>query len=199
MERNLALLIIDVQRDFCPGGKLPVPDGDRVVPVLNQYIQLFRQQRLPIFASRDRHPAITRHFRDFGGIWPVHCVEGSEGFLFHPDLALPPEVTVISKGEDPDQDAYSAFQGKTENGVPFPDLLKELGIEKLYVGGLATDYCVKESVLDGLRRGLTVIVLEDAIRGVDITPGDSARALEEMETAGAVRMTLEEARAHISH
>ncbi|GLI39721.1 bifunctional nicotinamidase/pyrazinamidase [Geobacter hydrogenophilus] len=190
MKSTSALLIVDVQNDFCPGGSLPVPEGDRVVPLFNRYIELFRERKLPIIASRDWHPAITSHFRDFGGIWPVHCVQGSEGARFHPDLALPDDAIVISKGQDPAQDAYSAFQATTGNGVPFLQLLKELGITKLFVGGLATDYCVKESVLDGLRHSLAVILLEDAVRGVDLTPGDSARAIENMVVAGAVRMNF---------
>ncbi|MBT1075959.1 nicotinamidase [Geobacter grbiciae] len=185
-----ALLIVDVQNDFCPGGLLPVPEGDRVVPLLNRYMELFREKKLPIIASRDWHPAITSHFRDFGGIWPVHCVQGSKGARFHRDLALPDDAIVISKGQDPAQDAYSAFQATTESGVSFPELLKELGITRLFVGGLATDYCIKESVLDGLRHGLAVTLLEDAVRGVDLTPGDSARAIENMVVAGAVRMNF---------
>lgn len=190
MKTVSALLIIDVQNDFCPGGGLPVPEGDKVVPILNRYIALFRERKLPIFASRDWHPAITSHFRDYGGIWPVHCIQGSEGAQFHRDLALPDDAIVISKGQDPDRDAYSAFQATTKSGVPFPELLKELGIGKLYVGGLATDYCVKESVLDGLRRGLSVTLLEDTVRGVDLNPGDSEKAVDEMASAGAERMTF---------
>ncbi|ABB32599.1 Nicotinamidase [Geobacter metallireducens RCH3] len=190
MKSTSALLIVDVQNDFCPGGLLPVPEGDRVVPLLNRYMELFREKKLPIIASRDWHPAITSHFRDFGGIWPVHCVQGSEGARFHRDLALPDDAIVISKGQDPAQDAYSAFQATTESGVSFPELLKELGITRLFVGGLATDYCVKESVLDGLRHGLAVTLLEDAVRGVNLTPGDSARAIENMVVAGAVRMNF---------
>ncbi len=190
MKSTSALLIIDVQNDFCPGGTLPVPEGDRVVPILNRYITLFSERKLPVIASRDWHPAITSHFRDYGGIWPAHCVQGSEGARFHRDLALPDDAIVISKGQDPSQDSYSAFQGTTENGVLLPQLLTEQGITKLYVGGLATDYCVKESVLHGLRRSLAVTLLEDAVRGVDLTPGDSAKAIDEMTTAGAERMNF---------
>lgn len=190
MKTTSALLIVDVQNDFCPGGGLPVPEGDRVVPILNHYIALFRERKLRIFASRDWHPATTSHFRDYGGIWPVHCVQGSEGAQFHRDLALPEDVIVISKGMDPSRDDYSAFQAVTDDGVHFPELLNKLGIVKLYVGGLATDYCVKESVLDGLRHGLTVVLLEDAVRGVDLRRGDSATAMDEMATAGAERMNF---------
>lgn len=197
MKSTSALLIVDVQNDFCPGGLLPVPEGDRVVPLLNRYIELFREKKLPIIASRDWHPAITSHFRDFGGIWPVHCVQESEGARFHRDLALPDDAIVISKGQDPAQDAYSAFQATTESCVSFPELLKELGITRLFVGGLATDYCVKESVLDGLRHGLAVTLLEDAVRGVDLNSEDSAKAIETMITAGAVRMDLSQVQADL--
>ena len=195
MKTASALLIIDVQNDFCPGGNLPVIEGDRVVPVLNRYIELFRELKLPIFASRDWHPAITSHFRDFGGIWPAHCVQGSEGARFHRDLALPEETIVISKGLDPNRDDYSAFQAATESGMTFPAQLEAMAINNLYVGGLATDYCVKESVLDGLRHGLEMILLEDAVRGVDLNPGDSAKAIEEMVRAGAVLMNFSKMRA----
>ncbi|CAG0971922.1 nicotinamidase/pyrazinamidase [Geobacteraceae bacterium] len=195
MKTTSALLIVDVQNDFCPGGGLPVPEGDRVVPVLNHYMALFGERKLPIFASRDWHPATTSHFRDYGGIWPVHCVQGSEGARFHRDLALPEDVIVISKGMDPSRDDYSAFQAIMDDGVRFSVVLKELGIRKLYVGGLATDYCVKESVLDGLRHGLSVALLEDAVRGVDLKPGDSASAIDEMVTAGAERMNFSQLQA----
>lgn len=195
MKTVSALLIIDVQNDFCPGGGLPVPEGDKVVPVLNRYMALFGERKLLIIASRDWHPAITSHFRDYGGPWPVHCVQESEGARFHRDLALPDDAIVISKGQDPARDSYSAFQATTEGGVPFPKLLKELGITKLYVGGLATDYCVKASVLDGLRHGLAVTLLEDAVRGVDLNHGDSARAIDEMAAAGAERMTFSQVQA----
>ena len=197
MKTASALLIIDVQNDFCPGGSLPVREGDRVVPVLNRYIELFREWKLPIFASRDWHPATTSHFRDFGGIWPAHCVQGSQGARFHRDLALPEETIVISKGLDPNRDDYSAFQAATESGMTFPAQLEAMAINKLYVGGLATDYCVKESVLDGLRHGLEMILLEDAVRGVDLNPGDSAKAIEEMVRAGAVLMNFSKMRADV--
>lgn len=197
MKTASALLIIDVQNDFCPGGSLPVHEGDRIVPALNRYIELFRRWKLPIFASRDWHPAITSHFRDFGGIWPAHCVQVSEGARFHRDLVLPDETIVISKGLDPNRDDYSAFQATTESGMPFPAKIEAMAINKLYVGGLATDYCVKASVLDGLRSGLEMILLEDAIRGVNLTPADSAKAIDEMVRAGAVLMNFSRMRADV--
>src|SRR6266581_680912 len=140
MDKTAALVIIDVQNDFCPGGSLPVPEGDKVVAVLNRYIELFRAKELVIFASRDWHPARTGHFKAYGGIWPPHCVQGSRGAQFHPDLQLPPQAIIISKGMDPTKDDYSAFAGVSEQQIPFPETLKILGIRHLYVGGLATDY-----------------------------------------------------------
>lgn len=190
MKSSSALLIVDVQNDFCPGGGLPVPEGDRVVPILNRYIALFREHNLPVFASRDWHPANTSHFRDFGGTWPLHCVQGSEGARFHRDLALPDSAIIVSKGMDPSRDDYSAFHGAADDGTPFPQLLREMGITDLYVGGLATDYCVKASVLEGLRLGLSVTLLDDGVRGVDLNPGDSEKAIDEMTRAGAAHMDL---------
>ncbi len=185
MDKTAALVIIDVQNDFCPGGSLPVPEGDKVVPVLNRYIELFRAKELVVFASRDWHPARTGHFKAYGGIWPPHCIQGSSGAQFHPDLQLPPQVIIISKGMDPAKDDYSAFSGVSEQQIPFPETLKILGIRHLYVGGLATDYCVMETVLEGLRQGFSVTLLEDAVRGVDLSPGDSEKAMAEMTELGA--------------
>jgi nicotinamidase/pyrazinamidase len=190
MRENPALLIVDVQNDFCPGGTLPVPGGDEVVPLLNRYIELFHTAGLPVFASRDWHPAETSHFKTYGGIWPVHCVQGSEGARFHPDLTLPTDAVILSKGMNPAQDAYSAFQGVNDRGAPLPEIIESLGITRLYVGGLATDYCVRASVLAGLEFGLAVTLLKDAVRGVDLTPGDSDRAMAEMVAAGAKTAVL---------
>jgi nicotinamidase/pyrazinamidase len=185
MERDAALLIVDVQNDFCPNGALPVPDGDRVVEPLNRAARCFAQEGLPVLASRDWHPPVTRHFKAYGGLWPPHCVQGSPGAAFHPGLRLPKGTMVISKGSDPEQDSYSAFDAVTEEGGSLVELLTMLGIRQLYVGGLATDYCVRSSVLDALRLGFAVTVLTDAVAGVDVNPGDSTLALEEMGSAGA--------------
>ncbi|GFO60336.1 nicotinamidase [Geomonas silvestris] len=191
MHRRAALLIVDVQLDFCPGGALAVAEGDAVVPVLNRYISLFWKRGTPIFASRDWHPAQSVHFRDNGGRWPVHCVQEAPGAEFHPKLLLPEGTIVISKGLTRWDEGYSALQGVTENGTPFPMLLRHMGLDRLYVGGLATDYCVKESVLEGLKEGFDVTLLADAVRAVDLTPGDGARAVEQMRAAGASVVTLE--------
>jgi nicotinamidase/pyrazinamidase len=156
-----------------------------VVPVLNGCAERFARAGAAVFASRDWHPAETRHFNRWGGAWPPHCVQGTHGAQFHPDLRLPAGTEVVSKGMDPNEDAYSAFQAETRAGRPFAAALKERGIRRLFVGGLATDYCVKATVLDALRQGFEVVVLEDAVRAVDVTPGDGARALAEMAEAGA--------------
>lgn len=184
VEKDAALLIVDVQNDFCPGGSLAVADGDAVVPVLREYIGIFRRAGLPIYASRDWHPRRTAHFREFGGPWPVHCVQDTGGAAFHPGLPLPTDAIVISKGMDPGRDDYSAFHGVAADGTPLADELAGRGVKHLYVGGLATDYCVKESALEGIRHGLRVTLLADASRGVNIAPDDSDRAVDAMKAAG---------------
>jgi nicotinamidase/pyrazinamidase len=179
-----ALLIVDVQNDFCHGGALAVPDGDAVVPPLNAYAEDFDRRGRPVYSSRDWHPLESRHFKP-AGRWPLHCVQGSPGAAFHPDLRLPEGAIVITKGDDPDAEGYSAFEGRTPSGRSFAEDMRARGVSHLYVGGLATDYCVLQSVLDARRHGLDVTVLADAIRGVEVEPGDSARAIEKMKTAGA--------------
>lgn len=183
--KRAALLVVDVQKDFCPGGALAVPHGDRVVPVLNRYIADAEARGWPVYASRDWHPPDTRHFVPYGGEWPPHCVQNTDGAKFHDDLRLPQPAIVISKGQASDSPGYSALEGYTPDGRTFLSELRERQIEHLYVGGLATDYCVKHSVLDALRAGLEVTVLGDAIAGVDVKPGDSARAIADMKNSGA--------------
>lgn len=190
MAEGDALLIVDVQNDFCPGGSLAVPQGDRVVPVLNQYARRFDEAGLPVYASRDWHPEETRHFKEGGGPWPPHCVAGTSGAAFHPELELPEDAVVVSKGTEPTDDGYSAFEAKGEDGRPLPDSLRERGVKRLFVGGLATDYCVRASVLDAARGGVKPVLLLDAVKGIDVTEGDQARALDEMIRAGASTATL---------
>lgn len=180
-----ALLIVDVQNDFCPGGSLAVAEGDRVVPVLNRYAERFAARGAAIFACRDWHPARTKHFKAGGGLWPPHCVQSTPGAEFHPALRLPPGTEIVSKGMDPAEDAYSAFQAETAEAAAFAVALGERGVQRLFVGGLATDYCVKATTLDALREGFEVVVLEDAVRAVEIQPGDAERALAEMTASGA--------------
>jgi nicotinamidase/pyrazinamidase len=190
--RQDALVVVDVQNDFCPGGALAVPEGDAVVPVLNRYAERFAAQGAAVFASRDWHPARTRHFAAYGGVWPPHCVQGTPGAELHADLALPASAQLVSKGMDPEEDAYSCFQARADAGGDFASLLATRGIRRLFVGGLATDYCVKATVLDALRAGLTVVVLQDAVRAVDVKPGDGTRALAELAAAGASSARLDD-------
>ena len=191
MKKNYALLIVDVQNDFCPDGKLAVPEGDAIVPMLNKYISIFSRNKWPVFASRDWHPKKTVHFKDFGGQWPEHCIQDTSGAKFHPVLRLPEDTIILSKGMDPDKDSYSAFQAVDSRGNEFPHLLNSFFISELFVGGLATDYCVKWSVLDALKFGFKVMLLADAIKGVDLKPKDSEAAIEEMVSLGAKKMTFE--------
>lgn len=191
-KKDAALLLVDVQNDFCLGGALPVPDGDKVVVPLNRVASCFEAAGLAVVASRDWHPEVTCHFKEFGGAWPPHCVQGSPGAAFHPALRLPDATVVISKGISPDSDSYSAFDGRSEDGMSLDETLSALNIRRLYVGGLATDYCVRSSVLDALSAGYEVTVLVDAIAGVDINQGDSVKALEEMRLAGAAFCTAGE-------
>ena len=180
-----ALLVVDVQFDFCPGGALAVPDGDLLIPTLNQAIRNAEQCGVEIFASRDWHPAESNHFDTYGGTWPVHCVAGTKGAEFHQKLRLPANTHIISKGLDRNSDGYSVFEGRLAGNVPFEDALRHYGVTQLVVGGIATDYCVRCSVLDALRLGVRVTLLADAIVAVETNPGDGQRALEEMRNAGA--------------
>ena len=185
MEKMAALVVIDVQNDFCPGGALAVAEGDRVVAPLNGYIRRFADAGLPVFATRDWHPEKTVHFKAFGGLWPPHCLQGSKGAQFRADLALPENAVIVSAGMALDEEGYSGFDGVDSSGVGFAELLRRSSVTRIYVGGLATDYCVKQTVLDGLKRGYDVTLLEDAVRGVELAPGDSRRAVQEMLQAGA--------------
>ncbi len=184
MESEQALLAVDVQNDFCPGGALAVPEGDAVVPVLNRYVDFFAARDRPGFASRDRHPEKTAPFKDVGGVWPRHCLQGTEGARFHPGLEVPENAIIISKGMNPEEDNYSVFDGYDSGGRSFLQVLRESGTKELYIGGLATDYCVKDTALDALKNGLQVKLLSDAIRGVGVV--DSRKALREMVSQGAV-------------
>jgi nicotinamidase/pyrazinamidase len=180
-DSHAALLVTDIQNDFCPGGALAVPDGDKVIPLINQYIRLFQSQGATIVASRDWHPASHCSFKEQGGPWPSHCVQGSWGGQFHPALSLPPGCLIISKATDPTREAYSVFEG-----TPLAERLREAGSATIFITGLATDYCVKHTVLDARKLGFQTVVLCDAIRGIDATPGDSERAIRAMQDAGAM-------------
>lgn len=178
-EKKRALIIVDVQNDFCPGGSLAVSHGDEVIGPLNRLAREFLARGEPVFKTRDWHKPDTKHFAQYGGTWPVHCVQNTQGAEFHPDLIDDIHIRVISKGLG-DEDCYSAFDG-TDLALQ----LQRLGIEEVWVGGLATDYCVKNTVLDGLKQGFRVKALEDAMRPVDVNTGDGERALADMQEAGA--------------
>ncbi len=189
---NTALLIVDVQNDFCKGGSLAVPRGDEVVPLLNAMIDLAEENKWVVVASRDWHPKISSHFKGFGGKWAIHCVQGSNGAEFHKDLKLKKDGYVVSKGIHFGEQGYSVFDGTLRDNRLFGLFLKLVGINKLIVGGLATDYCVKETVLDARKHKLETIVLVDACRAVNINPGDGDEAISEMKKAGAIMSTTRE-------
>lgn len=175
-----ALLVVDVQNDFLPGGSLAVPRGDEVVPLLNRCLALFSQRSLPVYASRDWHPANHCSFRAQGGPWPPHCMADTYGAEFPATLELPADAVIISKADTPEKDAYSAF-GDTDLSL----CLKAVDVRRLFVGGLATDYCVLNTVKDALALGYAVVLLADAVRAVEATPGDGEKAMMEMRTLGA--------------
>ena len=179
-EKKRALIVVDVQNDFCPGGSLAVAQGDEVVAPLNKLMKEFLDRGEPVFKTRDWHPARTRHFRAFGGDWPIHCVQETPGAEFHPDLLDDPRITIISKGIDENADGYSGF-----DGTNLAQVLREEDVQEVFVGGLATDYCVKHTVLDARREGFEVKALADAMRAVNLNPDDGARAVAEMRKAGA--------------
>jgi len=172
--------MVDVQVDFLPGGALAVPEGDQVIPLLNRSLALFQAQGLPIFATRDWHPPDHCSFSQQSGPWPPHCVAGTRGAEFAPGLELPPGTAIISKGTSSDRDAYSGFAG-----TDLAARLHALGVQRLLVGGLATDYCVLNTVKDAVAEGFETLVLRGAIRAVNVRPGDGARAEAAMLASGA--------------
>ena len=180
-----ALIVGDVQKDFCLGGALPVPRGDEVIPALNDYIKIFKKANARIFATRDWHPPNHVSFKAQGGPWPPHCIQNSEGAQFHPDLKLPSATTIVSKAMDPLKEAYSGFEGTDLAGT-----LKKKGVTRVFVGGLTTDYCVKNTVLDARKLGFDAVLLMDAIRGINVKPGDVAKAIDTMIESGAEQGTL---------
>lgn len=175
-----ALIVVDVQNDFLPGGALAVPRGDEVIAPLNGYLRRFEQRHLPIFVTRDWHPRQHCSFRDQGGPWPPHCMAGTRGAEFAPALRVPDGAHVVAKATGPEADAYSGFQG-----TDLAAQLRGLGVRRVVVGGLATDYCVRATVLDALATGFAAVVLADAVRAVELQPGDGAQALADMRAHGA--------------
>lgn len=175
-----ALLVVDVQRDFLPGGRLAVPGGEQTLAPLNAYIAAFEARGLPIVMTRDWHPANHCSFTSAGGRWPPHCVEGSPGAEFPDALHIAPSARIISKGSDPYAEAYSGF-----SGTQLSTLLRDLEVRRVFIGGLATDYCVRATVLDARTHGFDVVVLSDAIKGVNTAPGEETHAIAEMLAHGA--------------
>ena len=182
-----ALLVIDMQLDFLPGGKLGVPNGDQVIAPINRLMQLFSSQGLPVVASRDWHPENHCSFSARGGPWPPHCVAGTEGAEFSQQLDLPLDAVIVSKADTADIDAYSAF-----NGTGLAAQLRERGVRRVVVGGLATDYCVLNTVIDARENGFEVIVVPEAMRAVDVAPGDGDRALARMADLGATSASIDD-------
>lgn len=175
-----ALLVVDVQNDFLPGGALGVTDGDTVVAPLNRWLARFTAAGLPVYASRDWHPADHCSFHAQGGPWPPHCVAGTPGADFAPALELPPQAAMVYKGSDRDAEAYSAFAG-----TGLEQALRAQGVRRIFIGGLATEYCVLNTVRDAVQAGLDAVVLADAVRPVDVHAGDGAAALATMRSLGA--------------
>ena len=182
-----ALLVVDVQNDFMPGGALGVRRGDEILPRINRLIDRWSAAGLPVLLTRDWHPADHCSFAAQGGPWPVHCVAGTPGARFASSLHVPEGAQVVSKATRRDEEAYSAF-----HGTGLADSLRRQSVRRVFIAGLATDYCVRASTADARSDGFAVVILTDAVRAVDVTPGDGDRALEEMTAAGAERATTAE-------
>ncbi|TFH22971.1 nicotinamidase [Candidatus Bathyarchaeota archaeon] len=187
LKNSDALLITDIQKDFLPGGALPVDGGEEIIPVLNDYIKNFDAAKSHVLASRDWHPINHVSFSAQGGPWPPHCVQETKGAEFSPDLKLPEHTVVISKATESTHESYSAF-----DGIILANELKKLGIKRLFIGGLATDYCVVNTVLDATRLGLETILLMDATSGINVNLSDVDDAIKKMVTNGALQATIDD-------
>ncbi len=180
-------MVVDVQEDFCPGGALPVTHGDGIVPEVNRWVGAFRKAGRPVAYTQDWHPRRHVSFSGRGGPWPPHCIQGSKGAQFHPDLRV--EGTIFRKGFELDQEAYSGFQGRLSDprGIEEVDpatWLRTQGVGQLFICGLAQDYCVKATALDALQNGFKATVISEATRPVEVNHGDGEKALKEIEAAG---------------
>ncbi len=193
MEKSLNLktnksdvfIIADVQNDFLPGGALAINESDKILPILNEYIEIFKNSNLPIIAARDWHPPNHVSFLAQGGLWPPHCVQDTDGAKFSPRLNLPESLTIVSKATNPEKEAYSIF-----DGTKLSEQLKSEGIVRIFIGGLATDYCIVNSVLDARAAGFDVVVLADATCAINLNPNDGDNAFEKMIHSGALKHTL---------
>ncbi len=186
LKQGDALIVVDVQNDFLAGGSLEVPQGNEIIPVFNQYIEAFSTNGLPVFATRDWHPPNHCSFKAQGGLWPPHCVVETEGAKLAPDLILPNSAVIISSATETDKEAYSGFQG-----TDLDERLHSIHIQRLFIGGLATDYCVLSTAKDAIERAYKVFLLQDAIRAVNVNPDDGKKAEEEMTRLGAVPINYE--------
>jgi nicotinamidase/pyrazinamidase len=180
-----ALIIVDVQKDFCPGGALPVPECDQIIPVLNDYTRIFKKAKASVLATRDWHPPNHVSFKAQGGPWPPHCVQNTQGAKFHSNLKLPKNTIVVSKAMNPTKENFSGFET-----ADLAKTLRNRGVTRVFVGGLATDYCVKNTVLDALKLGFESVLLLDAIAGINVEPGDTGKAINRMVECGADQATL---------
>ncbi|MDD5320835.1 MAG: isochorismatase family protein [Methylococcales bacterium] len=185
LNKGDALLVIDIQNDFLPGGSLAVPEGGQIIPAVNAYIDEFIKRQLPVFATRDWHPSNHCSFIQQGGPWPEHCIAGSKGAEFAADLHLPVSAYIISKGTDIEHDGYSGFANRT-----FKEQLDNVGASRLFIGGLATDYCVLNTVRDALSYHYKVLLLTDAVRAVNVQRQDGENAINQMIQKGAIPITM---------
>ncbi len=186
MKQGDALIVVDVQNDFLAGGSLEVPQGNEIIPVFNQYIEAFATIGLPVYATSDWHPPDHCSFKAQGGLWPPHCVVDTRGAQFAPDLSLPTSTVLISSATEPNKEAYSGFQG-----TDLDERLRSAHIQRVFIGGLATDYCVLSTVKDAIEQAYKVFLLQDAIRAVNVNPDDGKKAEEEMTRLGAVPINYE--------
>ena len=185
---DAALILVDIQNDFCPGGALAVNEGDQIVPAVNRLIPGFPL----VISTQDWHPENHTSFTEQGGPWPPHCVQGTRGAELHSDLKTDTIAHYLRKASSPDKDDYSEFAGKDDRGRSLDEVLKSHGVKKLYAVGLATDYCVLETVIDGLRLGYEVYAVTDAMRAVNVNPADGEAALQKMADSGAHLVTSDE-------
>jgi nicotinamidase/pyrazinamidase len=184
---GIALLVVDVQNDFVdPAGSLSVPGGVEILPVVDDLVAAARADGSPVVYTQDWHPPVTPHFASSGGTWPDHCVQGTWGAELHPELLV--DGPIVRKGAE-GEDGYSGFRGRDpvtgeEGPTPLEGLLREAGVRRVVIAGLATDYCVKETARHAALLGFEVAVVRDAVRAVDLEPGDGERALDEVRALG---------------
>jgi nicotinamidase/pyrazinamidase len=183
--KDAALVLVDIQNDFCPGGALAVPEGDSIVDVVNKIMPEFAL----VISTRDWHPANHISFKERGGRWPPHCVQNTPGAELHPALDQSSIAYHFRKAYAADRDAYSGFEGTDESGRTLDEVLKSHGVKKLYIAGLATDYCVLATTLDAVKNGYDTYAITDAMRAVNEKPGDDVKALDKMARSGAHLVT----------